>query len=167
MEQLLRNVDRISIWSGRGFSFLYLISMLVIVYDIVMRSIFDRPTVWAFEAVIFAGGAAYVIGGAYTLCKDSHVRMDVLVSRFSPRTQSALDLVTFPFFLLFVGVILWKGWVVGSYSLLLKETTGTPWNPPIYPLKLLIPLSALLMLLQGLAKFLRDLRVVVMRKGLS
>ena len=156
MKQLLRITDRISIWSGRGFSFLLAVAMFIIVYEILMRSIFGIPHKWAFESAVYCCGAVYIVGGAYTLYKNAHVRMDVLTSRLSERTRSILDLIAFPFFVLFCGTILWKGWLLGLDSFMLKETSGTAWNAPLYPLKLLVPFGAVLILLQGLTKLVRD-----------
>ncbi|MBA7529817.1 hypothetical protein ES705_22016 [subsurface metagenome] len=157
MKRLLHIIDRISIWSGGALSFLIAVAMFIVIYEILVRAIFCKPTLWAFDSTIYCCGTVYIVGGAYTLYKNAHVKMDLVTCRLSQRIRSILDLISFPFFVIFCGVILWKGWQLGLNSFMIKETLGTAWNVPLYPLKLVVAFGGLLILLQGLVKFVRDL----------
>jgi TRAP-type mannitol/chloroaromatic compound transport system permease small subunit len=84
------------------------------------------------------------------------VRIDLIYDRLEPRTQVLLDNFTFIFFVMYVGALLWIGTSAAWSSMQQSEGTGTPWNPPIWPVKFAIPLAALLLLLQGIANLLRD-----------
>jgi TRAP-type mannitol/chloroaromatic compound transport system permease small subunit len=100
------------------------------------------------------------MGGAYSHYYRAHVRVDILYLRFSQRTRAILDVVTFFFTFLYLGSLVWVGMKYALESLKVFEKTGSPWNPPIYPLKFAIPLGALLLLLQSIANFIRDLNYV-------
>ena len=160
MGRYLGIIDQISEWSGRIFSYLLLVTMLIIGFNVMMR-IFGNPQIWAFDITLFCAGVVYVVGGAYTHLKERHVKMDVLYVRLSPRIQSLLDLLTLPGFIVFCGILLWIGGIRGWESFLVKERLFTGFYPPVWPVMLTIPLGGLLILLQGLAKAVRDFHMVV------
>jgi TRAP-type mannitol/chloroaromatic compound transport system permease small subunit len=166
MKRFLHTIDQISVWSGKIFSFLILITALLIGFNILMR-IFGNPQLWVFDVTLFAAGTVYVVAGAYTLYLGSHVRMDLIFERLSPRTQALLDLITLPGVVVFCGIFLWIGAVRGWESFLIGETFYTAFQPIIWPLKWMIPLGGLLILLQTLAKSIRDFHMVVSGKRLD
>lgn len=130
--------------------------MLILVYEVVMRYAFNSPTIWAHETSCMLYGAHFVLGGAYALRHDAFVNVEVLYMRFSKRTRAILDLFTWTMFYLYVGALLWKSipWAWESLSVL--EYSESPWGPPIWPVKLTIPIGSFLMLLQGMTKTIRD-----------
>lgn len=160
MKRFLHTIDQISEWSGKIFAYLLLVTMLVIGFNVLMR-VFDNPQIWAFDITLFAAGVVYVVGGAYTHLKNRHVKMDILYVRLSPRIQSLLDLLTLPGFIVFCGILLWLGGIRGWESFLMNETLFTGFRPIVWPVRLMIPLGGLLILLQGLAKAIRDFHMVV------
>lgn len=87
--------------------------------------------------------------------------MDIFYNRFPPRMKAIVDVVTTVFFFVVCGSLLWKGGVMGWTSLMLLERSTSVWHPPLYPLKLTMPIAAFLILLQGLAKFIRDLNAAI------
>jgi len=161
MKSVIQTIDSISIWAGRSISVLLLAAMFIIIFEIAVRSLFGVSNVWAFDLTTYLCGAVYMVGGAYTLRKGAHVKLDLIYARLTPRTQSILDCITFFLFALFIGVLLWKGFNNAVESLLIRETSGTPWDAPIYPVRFLIPLGALLTLIQGSANFIRNLHTAV------
>jgi TRAP-type mannitol/chloroaromatic compound transport system permease small subunit len=158
-------VDRVIDWTGKVISCLAIFAMAVICYEVIERYGFNAPTIWAHEATVYLCGAYYVLGGSYTLLHHAHVRVDVFYVHFPARVRALIDLVTFPLFLSFVGVILWTGIEYGFESLMVKETSGTAWSPPVYYVKLSIPVGAGLFLIQGVAQFVRDFIVLVGKKS--
>src|SRR4030067_1642931 len=131
---LLNIIDRISIWSGKIFSAINPIIVFIVVYEIFLRYVFNAPTLWANEAVVYLAAISYLMGGAYSLYYRAHVRVDILYLRFSQRTRAILDVVTFFFTFLYLGSLVWVGTKYALESLMVFEKTGSPWNPPIYPL---------------------------------
>jgi len=157
-------IDIISSWSGKAVSFLFLVVTGVIVYEVVARYIFNAPTQWVFEATLHLCAIVYTIGGAYTLYVRGHIIIDVVYEKFSPRLKAISDSITSIFFFLFSGVLLWQGIVHAWRSVAISETSGSPWNPPLYPMWITMTLGALLILLQGVAKLFRDLNIAIRRK---
>jgi len=154
-------------WIGKIISFFFIPLTLIVMFEVLMRYIFKRPQIWTWDASIMLYGTLIIVGGSYVLRQDKHIRVDVLLMGLSPKARKILDLVVSPFFFLSCWVLLWEGGKFAWKSFQIKEGMGTIWNPPIYPFKMMIPLGALLLLLQGLAKFLRDLTDVMPsgRKG--
>lgn len=148
-------------WSGKIFSFLVLAAVLVATYEVVMRYIFNAPTVWGLDLTIFLCGATYVMAGAYAHYLNAHVKIEALYGRWTPRTRAMVDLlVTAPLFFGFCGVLVWVGTGWTWEAIVGKITYYTEWHAPVWPMRLLIPLAAFLLLLQGLAKFIRDLATI-------
>ncbi len=149
-------VDRINTWVGRVCAWSIFLVTAVVLYEVVSRGVFGMATTWANETTIYLSASAYLVAGGYALAHRRHVRIDLLYDRLSPRTRTRLDLFTFVFFVIYVGALAWVGTTLAWGSFLEGETTGTPWNPPIWPVKFAIPLAGLLLLLQGIANLLRD-----------
>jgi TRAP-type mannitol/chloroaromatic compound transport system permease small subunit len=93
--------------------------------------------------------------------KGIHVNVELLYGKFSPRTKAAVDLFTWILFYFFCGLILVKGWEMAWESFQLGETEPTPFAPLLWPIKMTIPLGALLILLQGAVKSIRDVRTLL------
>ncbi len=157
LKSSLHIVDSISEWSGKLVSFLVAAMILAMTYEVILRYAFNAPTRWSYELTLFFFGSYCILGGAFTLLRREHVTMDVFYVRLSPRAAAITDLITAVLFFLFCGVLLWYGWGFFMRSWMSAETTATPWDPVLWPIKLSIPVGAFLILLQGLAKFSRDL----------
>jgi TRAP-type mannitol/chloroaromatic compound transport system permease small subunit len=152
-------IDRLNERVGQAFALTIFVVTLVILYEVVARGVFGRATIWANETTIYLSACAYLVSGGYALAHRRHVRIDLVYERLSPRTRARLDLFTFVFFFIYVGALVWVGTTLAWGSFQQSEGTGTPWNPPIWPVKFAIPLAGLLLLLQGVANLLRDLGV--------
>lgn len=161
MKSFLSVIDSMSEWSGKIFSFLVLAAVLVVAYEVTMRYIFNAPTVWGLDLTIFLCGATYVMAGAYAHYLNAHVKIEALYGRWTPRTRAMVDLlVTAPLFFGFCGVLVWVGIGWTWEAIVGKITYYTEWHALVWPMRLLIPLAAFLLLLQGLAKFIRDLATI-------
>jgi len=159
---IVHKIDTLSEWSGKILFPLVLFLALTIVYEVISRFLFNRPTTWGTELSTMIYGVYVIAGGAYALLYAEHVRMDLLYSRWSKRTKAIVDSCTFPFFFLLCGVLLWKSGVYGWESVLrLEHSIRTPWAPPLYPWKMTIPVAALLILLQGMSKLIRDVTFAI------
>ena len=101
-------------------------------------------------------GTLFMMGGAYTLCQDGHVRGDFFYGSAKPRTQATLDLVLYILFF-FPGVIAltYAGWSYAGDSWAIREQTFNADPLPLYPFKTIIPLAGLIVLMQGLSEVLR------------
>lgn len=156
MPRLVAVIDAVNEWIGRVVGFQIVLIVGVVMYEVVLRSLFQRPTLWANETMIYVTAMAYLLAGGYALRHRRHVIVDVVYQRLPPRVRNGLDRLTFVFFVLYMVTLIWIGWQFAWDSVKLRETAGTPWDPPIYPVKLAIPVAGLLVLLQGVANLGRE-----------
>jgi len=105
--------------------------------------------------------AYYFVGGAYVTLHKSHIRMDVIYDHFPARTKAIVDLFGTFLMIAYCGVLLWWGGLYAWSSLIHFEPDNTPFHAPLYPVKLMIPLGALLLLLQESAEFCRNLLTAI------
>jgi len=164
MKKLLKIIDSLSEWSGRIFSYLLWPGVAVLVYEVVARYVFNAPTIWAHGTTQRIFAVYYFICGAYISLNRSHINMDIIYTRFTPRKRAFLDIVGFFFFFIFCGVLLWYGSRYAWSSLIRLEPCNTPFRAPLYPVKLIIPLGALLIILQELAHLWRNIYLVTTGK---
>ena len=160
MNPLVVWADRINHHLGRIISFLLLPITFITAFEVFMRYILKSPTIWAWDLNIQLSAALILLGGGYTLKENGHVAVDILVMDMDKRRRAILDLITAPFFFFGFMILLIYGWEIGWSSFQAREAMPTVWAPHYYPIKLLIPVGALLMLLQGVAKLIRDLVLV-------
>jgi TRAP-type mannitol/chloroaromatic compound transport system, small permease component len=161
MRQLLRIIDKISEIGGMIGAPLPFIAALFICYEIILRFLFNLPTIWSSEATVMLVAVCYLMGGAWNLKHDHHVRVDVIYYRFSPRGQAVLNCIGALFFFLYIGFMLAAMWPYVMQSIHLREHSQTAWNPPVWPLKLIMFVSFVMVFMQGLAKFCRDLAFII------
>ncbi|GAB6152725.1 TRAP transporter small permease subunit [Desulfosporosinus burensis] len=163
MRIILHYLDFVSEWTGKLISFLIIVLSLVIGYEVIARYLLNAPTIWVHEASGMLFGTYIVLGGAYVLSIGGHVNMDLVYNRLSIRQQALLDIITFWVFAAFCVTLIWTGWERAWYSIKVMEKSASIWGPPLYPIKLVLPIGAFLLLLQGIAKFARD--VITLVKG--
>jgi len=157
VRKILSLIDGTSIWIGKAVSILSLVVAFIIFYEIFMREVLTRPTLWVAEGTVFGCGLLYLLGGAWTMKQDGHVRVDVLYHGLSRRGKAMIDCVTYFAFLLYIVVMIWASWQYMEQSIAVRETTMSPWDPIIWPFKIALVAALILLLLQQTAKFVRDL----------
>jgi TRAP-type mannitol/chloroaromatic compound transport system permease small subunit len=162
MDQAIRAIDAVSTVAGWLGAWLIVPMTLAVSYEVTARYLFNAPTIWAYDATYMFYGAQFMLAAAYTLLKGGHVRTDVFYERWSPRTRATIDVVSYVFFF-FPGMlfVLYAGWVEFWLSWQIGERSDwSAWRPILYPLKAVIPLTALLLLFQGLSELIKCLRVI-------
>jgi TRAP-type mannitol/chloroaromatic compound transport system permease small subunit len=153
----VRWVDRINRVFGRLAMYLIFVMVFVLVYSVIMRTGFNRPPLWTVEMAQFLLAAYYLLGGAWTLQLDSHVRMDLLYSRWSPRGRAFADTITAVCLITYLVVLLMGGISSSEYALEYGQRASTAWRPPLAPIKIIMSFGIFLMVLQAIAFFFRDL----------
>jgi TRAP-type mannitol/chloroaromatic compound transport system permease small subunit len=161
VKKFLALIDGTSIWVGKVTSILTLIVAFIISYEIFMREVLVKPTIWVAEATVFGCGLLYLLGGAWTLKQDGHVRVDMLYHGLSRRGKAIIDCLTYFAFALYIAVMIWAAWQYMEQSIAVRETTMSPWDPFIWPFKIALVLALFLLLLQQTAKFVRDLYYIM------
>jgi TRAP-type mannitol/chloroaromatic compound transport system permease small subunit len=157
MTRFLLFIDSLSTWVGKSFAWLILVLTLGVSYEVFVRYVLRAPTTWAFDMSYITYGALFLMAGAYTLSRNGHVRGDVLYRFWRPRLQAAMDLTLYiVFFLPAVGAWIYSGWGYAQMSIQFKEVSiFSPAGVPVFPLKALIPVTGVLLLLQGVAEIIR------------
>jgi TRAP-type mannitol/chloroaromatic compound transport system permease small subunit len=154
-------IEKINEWVAKVMSWAIILIIASTVYEVIMRYVFSAPTEWSFEFNYLLHGAYFLLLGAFTFAVRGHVNVDIFYARFSPRRQAIIDLFTAPVFFFFISMMLIFGGQFAFNSLAYRETLPSAWAPPIYPVKLVIPIAAAMLILQGLAKFIRDLHMAL------
>ncbi len=161
MQNLLLLVDRMSTWLGQLFAWAIVALTGLITWEVFSRYALNQPHAWALDAQIMLYGTLFMMGGAYTLAKNNHVRGDVLYGFFEPRTQATVDLVLYIlFFLPGIFALTWAGWNFAHESLAIREQTFSAEPLPLYPFKFIIPLAGAMLLLQGIVEIVRCVRCI-------
>lgn len=165
MTRFLFFIDSLSTWVGKAFAWLILVLTLGISYEVLVRYAFRAPTTWAFDFSYINYGAMFLMAGAYALSRNSHVRADVVYRLWKPRTQAMMDLLLyFLFFFPAVAAFIYAGWNYAKFSIQFREVSiFSPAGIPVFPLKTLIPVTGVLLLLQGIAEVIRC--VICIRQG--
>ena len=161
LSRVLRFIDSMNDKQGRFVSLFVLIVAAMFCWEVLLRGVFTAPTIWVHEGTQYFFGIYFMLGGAYALLHRSHVNVEIVYSRFSPRIRAIADIVTAILFFAFVGVMLYTGMQLAIKSVMQVEHSQTPWGPPIYPLKITLVVGAILVLLQGLAKLIRNVGIAI------
>jgi TRAP-type mannitol/chloroaromatic compound transport system permease small subunit len=161
--KIARTLDPIAIWSGRITAWLIVPMVLALSYEVVARYVFNAPTLWAYDMTFMLYGSFFMLGAAYTLQRKGHIRTDSVYAKWSVKRQGCVDAGCYiVMFIPFVTVLLWTG-----FPYFLKAfTTGerfvsSPWMPISWPFKLVMPLTGLLLAIQGIAELCRSLHAAI------
>jgi TRAP-type mannitol/chloroaromatic compound transport system permease small subunit len=160
LKALLNFIDAINDWVGKVLSYFLFAFFALLLMEVILRYFFNSPTVWGNELAQMFFGTYVVVGGGYILRTGGHVNVDIIYTRFSTKTKAALDIFTSILFFLFCGMLLVYGASLAWDSLSRFEHSQSAWNPPLYPVKLMIPFAAILLIIQGIAKLIRDFLIL-------
>lgn len=157
MESFILLIDRLSAWVGKAFAWCILVMTFGVSYEVFVRYVLRNPTSWAFDISYIMYGTLFMMGGAYTLSRDGHVRGDVIFRLWPARVQAAIELILyFLFFFPAVLALIIAGAEYASRSWrYLEVSVMSPANVPIFPFKTVMPLAALFLLIQGIAQVVR------------
>lgn len=165
INRFIYGADWLSRTVGHAFAWCIVILMLGTSYEVVVRYALNNPTSWAFDFSYIMYGALFFMAGAYTLSRGGHVRADMFSRLWRPRVQAGVELVLyFAFFFPGIIALVVSGWAYGNESMrILEKSINSPVGIPIWQIKMLIPVGALLIAIQGVAEVLRC--IVCLRDG--
>ena len=161
MDRFIFLVDSFTAWVGKAFAWCILLLAVGVAYEVFVRYALRDPTSWAFDLSYLMYGTLFMMGGAYTLARDSHVRGDVIYRLWKPKTQARVELVVYIFFffpgilaLVFAGAdYALESW---SYNYGRGEVSiNSPAGVPISQFKTVLPVAGALLFLQGMAQVCR------------
>jgi TRAP-type mannitol/chloroaromatic compound transport system permease small subunit len=152
----VRYVDAVNRAVGSVVMYLALVMMALLLFGSLTRYVFNVPFVWIIEMAQFMMAAYYILGGGYSMQLDAHVRMDVLYERWRPKTRAFMDSITAFFLVFYLAVMVYGGWSSSAYSLKYNQTNYSAWGPPMAPIKIIMTVGIVLMLLQAISMFFKD-----------
>jgi TRAP-type mannitol/chloroaromatic compound transport system permease small subunit len=157
LENIANRMEQFIDWSGRVVSWCVLAMVLLTFLVVVLRYVFDSGWIALQESVTYLHSLVFLLGAAYTLKHDAHVRVDIFYSRFSERTKAWVELLGHLFILIPVMLfIVWISWPYISDAWAVKESSRDAGGlPGVYLLKSMILLMAGLLIIQALVLILR------------
>ena len=169
LQTFMMAVEKTNVFVGKLMAYVSLLCVAVISFEVIMRYIFNMPTNWGHELMFTLFAMYYVMIGGTAHFYRAHVRVDIFYATRTRRTQAIMDLLTSPFFFIFVLVYIYTSWnfywssqmmsagnTIFGFELI-GENSFTDWAPPLYPVKFLMPLGGVLLLLQGVVWTIRDI----------
>jgi TRAP-type mannitol/chloroaromatic compound transport system permease small subunit len=162
MERGCRVIDTVNEWTGRAVSWLTLSMVLVTFLVVVLRYAFNMGWIAMQESIIYMHAVVFLMGGAYTLKHEGHVRVDIFYRTMPPRRQALVNLFGTLFLLLpTFGFILWVSWsYVAESWIVLEGSREAGGIAGVYLLKSVILIMTVTMLLQGVAELLRNMLIL-------
>lgn len=154
MQKLCDFIDSLSTWVGRIASFLILVLIGIIMFEVISRR-FGAPTKWVNELSEYILAGVVMLGGAYCLADYEHVRVDIFYRNFTPLKKAAIELLTCFFVLSFVSAMVWKGGEASIEAFVKNIRSMTILEMPLFPSMVLVPIGAALLGLQSIASAIR------------
>jgi len=152
----IRVVDTMNRTIGRITMYGIFAMMGLLLYSSLSKSFFT-PSLWTLEMAQFSMAAYYLLGGAYSMQLGAHVRMDLLYGRWSSRGRLFADTLTSVCLVTYLGFLLYGAFSSTEYALQYKETSYSAWSPYMAPIKIIMTIGIVLMVLQTISIFFKDL----------
>jgi TRAP-type mannitol/chloroaromatic compound transport system permease small subunit len=155
MKNVIKTIDAVNNFIGNLSGWLALLMACLITVEVVSRYIFSAPTMWSMEVNQYLFCAITLLGGGYCLLKDGHVRVDLFYPKFSPKTVAIVEMCTFTLAIIFFAILVWLGGSEFWAVLVEHKKSDTIMAFPMWPVWLTVPLGAILIELQIIARYLR------------
>jgi len=166
MEAFIRFLEGVSEWTGRILSWTVALLTIIVVLEVVLRYFFNSPTICNFEITKQLYGFYFMIVAGYALLHGAHVSVDIFRERLSKKGKKIIDIISYLiFFFPFCSVILIFGTYFAFDSWRDLETSWSACGCPLYPIKTIVPLSFLLITIEGIAIFLKTMRGLIKGEG--
>lgn len=153
----VRWIDALNRRVGKFALYLVFVMIGILLFSSISRTFFNTPYLWTMETAQFTMAAYYMLGGGYSLLLKSHVRMDVFYERWSPKKQATVDSFTSIFLIFYLVILLYGAISSTSYALEYGQRNYSSWGPPMAPIKIIMTIGIILMLLQAIASFFKDI----------
>jgi TRAP-type mannitol/chloroaromatic compound transport system permease small subunit len=153
----VRYIDAANQAVGKFSMYLVFAMMGILLFESISRTILNLPHIWVVETAQFLMAAYYLLGGGYSMILDGHVRMDLLYGRWSAKRRAMADAMTASLLIFYLVFLLTGGISSVKYAVKYGQVNYTPWAPPLAPIKIIMTIGIVLMLLQVIATFFKDL----------
>src|SRR2546421_2255727 len=156
--RMVRAIDKFTDTTGVWVAWLNLPLVAVVAWEVIARYAFNAPTIWSFDVTYMLYGTIFMLGAAYALHKGAHIRTDFFYEKWSVRTKGMVDSISylvffFPSLIMFLAASGNEAW----YAFTIHETSEqTPWRPILWPYKSVVPLTCVLLMIQGVSETIKS-----------
>ena len=162
IKRFVLTVDKVNYVVGRASMYIIYLMIGVLFYSSITKTFF-HPALWTYEVAQFMMVAYYLLGGAYSIQLNGHVRMDLLYGSRKERTKNKWDTVTSLFMILFLVELIYGSISSLDYAIQYNERSYSSWRPYMWPIKVVMLIGLVLTLLQAIAQFFKDLAAAMGR----
>jgi TRAP-type mannitol/chloroaromatic compound transport system permease small subunit len=152
----VRAVDKTNTVVGIFSMYLVFMMIAILLYEPIARNLFGKSSIWAVEMAQFTMAAYYLLGGGFSMLLRGHVRMDLLYGRWSEKKKAKMDAWTSLFLIFYLVFLLWGAYSSIEYAVMYGQKNRSAWAPYMAPIKIIMGTGVLLMLLQAIATFFKD-----------
>jgi len=166
MRKVLRIIDSVSYHTGDYLKYFCFALVAIVVYDVILRYVFDAATAWAYDIAVMLGGTMYILSWAYTHLRKAHIRVDIIYTNLPPRGRALIDVIgtiVLALPLLSVLIAISFDWMVQAWKTN-ERWAETYWYPPAGPFRTMVWIAYILFTLQFLAGFFRDLYFLLKKR---
>lgn len=161
LNTLIKGIDVLIEKQGQLTSFLIVPLLFIVLYEVLMRYAFNAPTVWGFEATAFVYGMHYMLGLSFMENAQGHVRVDIVTSRLPTKVQAVIMIAGYLIiFMPVYGLMTWGAIKFAHTATITNELNSTSWAPRVWPYKIVMALSFLLLVIQGLSTVLKNVKTL-------
>jgi len=154
----VQRIDRFTDTTGVWIAWLNVPLVAAVSYEVIARYIFNAPTIWSFDVTYMLYGTIFMLGAAYALHKGAHIRTDFFYEKWTDKTKGMVDSISYIVFffpslimlLVASGNEAWYSWTIGEMS------EQTPWRPILWPYKTVVPVTCVLLMLQGISETIKS-----------
>jgi len=155
--KFVRAVDAVNKVVGTFSMYLVFMMIAILLYEPIARNLFGKSSIWAVEMAQFTMAAYYLLGGGFSMILRGHVRMDLLYGRWSEKKKATWDVFTGLFLIFYLVFLLYGAYSSTEYAVMYGQKNRSAWAPYMAPIKIIMGTGILLMLLQAIAQFFKDL----------
>ena len=155
----IRAIDAVGLWSGKIVAWLIIPMVASLVYEVAARYLFNAPTEWAYDMTFMLYGSFFMLGAAYTLQQKGHIRTDFYYGRWSVKRQGWTDTACYVLFFFPAMLMIFLSSVDEAWHAfrIWERSEQTAWQPILWPFKAVVPVTAVLLMVQGVSELLKSL----------
>lgn len=157
MKKFVQGIDQINTWIGKAASFLIMLLVGIIMFEVIARYLFNAPTKWSNEISQYVLAGVVMLGGGFCLVDGGHVRVDILYRNYRPVTKAVIEVLTCFIVIMFVAAMMWKGGDLCYDALAQGKKSMTILELPLFPSMVMVPIGAFLLGIESLARAARAL----------
>ena len=152
-------IDRFTDVTGSWIAWLNVPLVAAVSYEVIARYAFNAPTLWSFDVTYMLYGTIFMLGAAYALHKGAHIRTDFFYEKWSDQTKGMVDSISYVlFFFPSLIMLLVASGSEAIYAYSIHEVSEqTPWRPILWPYKSVVPITCLLLMIQGVSETIKSL----------